>query len=176
MAVVGSQFSSGDQSSSVREFFWASYFRKCPNQCGDDGGKDSTIQSEDHIAGCRMNGDGYGTTVFKCTKCGWNTSFQYDEASEPYYYETRFWTRPKPGEPLPPPHPWAGVSLRSWLSSHPKIDKGIFDKCVSSGLLSHAPTFADMTFRHFKALGFTKEEAQLLAKVIEEKNQELEAL
>ena len=43
-----------------------------------------------------MNGDGYGTEVFTCSspeKCGWSTSFQYDDASDTYYYETRGWSR-----------------------------------------------------------------------------------
>jgi hypothetical protein len=40
-----------------------------------------------------MNGDGYGTTEFRCRKCGWLTSFQYDDAAETYYYETSGWKR-----------------------------------------------------------------------------------
>mmetsp|Transcript_7648 Transcript_7648/g.18415 ORF Transcript_7648/g.18415 Transcript_7648/m.18415 type:complete len:185 (+) Transcript_7648:72-626(+) len=182
MAVVGSQFSTGDQSQSVRETFWASGFRKCPNNCSamnDDGSTkpggrtNSTIVSEDHVAGCRFNGDAYGTTVFRCSSCKWQTSFQYDEASDTYYYETRFWTRPDPNAPPKPRHPWSGVSLRSWLLSHPKLDKAIVDKCLTCGLLLDGPTFGDMTFRHFKALSFTKQEARLLVQVVEEKNKEL---
>jgi hypothetical protein len=38
-----------------------------------------------------MNGDAYGTTVFRCSACQWTTSFQYDDASDVYYYETRGW-------------------------------------------------------------------------------------
>ncbi|CAJ1965705.1 unnamed protein product [Cylindrotheca closterium] len=182
MAVVGSQFSTGDQSPSARETFWASGFRKCPNQCSNnsDGRSskpgeraNSTIASEDHVAGCRLNGDAYGTTVFRCSSCNWQTSFQYDEASETYYYETKFWRRPDSNAPPKPQHPWSGVSIKSWLSSHPSLDKTIVDKCSSFGLLSDGPRFSDLTFRHFKALSFTKKEAELLVQVIEEKNKEL---
>jgi hypothetical protein len=50
-------------------------------------------------AGCRSNGDGYGTDVFTCVTCQWSTSFQYDEASDTYYYETRFWKREETAPP-----------------------------------------------------------------------------
>lgn len=41
-----------------------------------------------------MSGDGYGTEIFSCGECNWNTFFQYDEASEDcYFYETRGWSR-----------------------------------------------------------------------------------
>lgn len=42
-----------------------------------------------HSAGCRHNGDGYGTEVYRCKQCEWTTSFQYDDASDCYYYEMR---------------------------------------------------------------------------------------
>ncbi|KAL3939220.1 MAG: hypothetical protein SGBAC_006009 [Bacillariaceae sp.] len=181
MAVVGSQFSTGDQSQSVREAFWASGYQQCPKCPLKDSGSSkpggstsSTIKSEDHVAGCRFNGDAYGTTVFTCSSCLWQTSFQYDEASETYYYETRYWMRPDPNAPSKPQHPWSGFSLSEWLISHPSLDKDIVDKCLSSGLLSDGPTLSELTFRHFKALSFTKQESQLLVQVIGEKNRELE--
>jgi len=51
-------------------------YSACP-QC-----KSSNIRSETHCAGVRHNGDGYGTEVFKCEDCSWETSYQYDEAGE----------------------------------------------------------------------------------------------
>jgi hypothetical protein len=88
MASWGSQFSSGDQGNN-KEIFWRNGFRKCP-ACGVEG----NIKKCNHVAGCRHNGDGYGTETFTCQDCQWNTSFQYDDASEDcYYYETRFWSR-----------------------------------------------------------------------------------
>ena len=90
MAWIGNQFSSGDQGLS-REDFWRSGFKVCQS-CGK-----RDIKCETHPAGCRMNGDAYGTEVFTCRECGWNTSFQYDDASDDcYYYETRYWTRDPP--------------------------------------------------------------------------------
>ena len=103
MVSIGSQFSVGEQSRSIREAFWRSGFSKCQNMsCSSTENGEKTIQSEDHVAGCRMNGDGYGTTVFTCRVCGWQTSFQYDEASEIYYYETEGYKR-NPPEPKAPP-------------------------------------------------------------------------
>ena len=93
MAVCGYQFSSGDQGNK-RETFWRNGFSSCPS-CGQ---KD--ISKETCCAGCRMNGDGYGTEVFTCNNCKWTTSFQYDDASDFYYYETRFWNRDPP-KPIP---------------------------------------------------------------------------
>ena len=86
MVSVGVQYSTGDQGDS-RKAFWESGYRKCP-QCDK-----SEIQSTKDCAGVRMNGDDYGTEVFKCKACGWGTSFQYDEAAEVYYYETSGWKR-----------------------------------------------------------------------------------
>ena len=51
-------------------------YSACP-QC-----KSSNVKSETHCAGVRHNGDGYGTEVFKCEECSWETSYQYDEAGE----------------------------------------------------------------------------------------------
>ncbi len=87
MASWGEQFSSGDQSYQSRHTFWLNGFRSCPKCQSVD------IATSTEVAGCRRNGDGYGTEVFTCNKCKWNTSFQYDEASDTYYYETRFWDR-----------------------------------------------------------------------------------
>lgn len=69
---VGCQFSSGDQGPN-RMTFAASSYRVCP-QCK---GKD--IKNDKHCAGGRRNGDAYGTEVFTCQTCQWETSFMYDE-------------------------------------------------------------------------------------------------
>jgi hypothetical protein len=84
MASWGEQFKSGDQGN-LKKQFWRKNNRECPLCQGTD------IKSETQVAGCRHNGDGYGTEVFLCMKCNWTTSFQYDEADGPYYYETRDW-------------------------------------------------------------------------------------
>ena len=92
MASWGSQFSTGDQCKDVREDFWKCGFKVCQS-CGKN-----KITSRTEVAGCRHNGDGYGTEVFTCGECGWETSFQYDESGDIYYYETRYW-----GGRAPPP-------------------------------------------------------------------------
>lgn len=56
---------------------------------------------ECHVAGCRHNGDGYGTEVFTCQTCQWCTSFQYDEQGDSYYYEMDYLYR-KPAPPRDP--------------------------------------------------------------------------
>lgn len=101
MAVWGKQFSSGDQTLVSRQAFWRSGFRTCQS-C-----RIGPIQEAQEGAGCRMNGDGYGTTVFTCLNCNWNTSFQYDDASEDcYYYEARNWSRrPEPAAVVKPEPP-----------------------------------------------------------------------
>lgn len=98
MASWGTQFSTGDQSKDSREPFWASGFKVCQSCSGKN------ITSKTEVAGCRHNGDGYGTEVFTCKDCGWETSFQYDEAGDSYYYETRYWggRAPPPAPPKPP--------------------------------------------------------------------------
>ena len=93
MTSWASQFSSGDQGN-YKEDFWRNGFKTCP-KCAV-----SKITKDSHGAGCRHNGDGYGTDVFTCQKCGWSTSFQYDDAAEYYYYETRLWDR-EPPPPIP---------------------------------------------------------------------------
>lgn len=82
MSSWGSQFSEGDHGWN-RTLFWDSSYSVCPACKGTD------LSHVDYTAGCRHNGDGYGTTVYTCKGCGWVTSFHYDESSSPYYYETR---------------------------------------------------------------------------------------
>lgn len=86
MAVCGSQFKTGDQGNN-QYIFWKNKYRTCP-VC-----EKQNMKSEDHVAGCRMNGDAYGTTVYTCKDCGWNTSFEYDDAAELYYYGTAFFVK-----------------------------------------------------------------------------------
>jgi len=84
MSVIGpAQFASGDQTNESRKAFIEADFRQCI-KC-----KQTSISAEKHVDSCRMNGDAYGTTTFTCVKCGWNTSFQWDEASDDYYYEIK---------------------------------------------------------------------------------------
>lgn len=189
MVSVGAQFSTGDQSGNAREIFWISGFRNCQNSAcpslmmiANEQKKDpdhrpswskrkksSTIIEVDHVAGCRMNGDGYGTTVFTCSACGWSTSFQYDEAAEPYYYETRSWDRtPKPKLPR---HPWATVRVEEWMRSM-NMDPIMIQKCKPFGLL-HGPTLCDMTKKQLCALSFTKAEASVLVQAIAMKNESM---
>ena len=82
MASIGEQFSCGDQSKDSRYRFWNEGFQICP-VC-----KSKNIRKTSEVAGVRHNGDAYGTDVFVCSDCKWMTSFQYDDASETYYYET----------------------------------------------------------------------------------------
>mmetsp|Transcript_84906 Transcript_84906/g.245313 ORF Transcript_84906/g.245313 Transcript_84906/m.245313 type:complete len:154 (-) Transcript_84906:308-769(-) len=112
MVSLGSQFSAGDQGGG-KEAFWRSGFKDCQGaSCrGRDRGA-STVASESHTAGCRMNGDAYGTTVYTCTACGWSTSFQWDDASDTHFYETEGWSREKPKAE---PHPWCGVNVWTCL-------------------------------------------------------------
>jgi hypothetical protein len=84
MGSWGEQYSTGDQSMCSRELFWGNNYGICPI-C-----EKSNIIEEKDCAGCRHNGDGYGTCVFKCKDCNWTTSFQYDESDTPYFYETRY--------------------------------------------------------------------------------------
>ena len=93
------QFSAGDQTLESRHFFWKNDFKKCP-KCFN-----TNIVEVKHTEGCRMNGDAYGTDTFECKDCKWLTSFQWDDDSEPYYYETRGWKDLHPAEPAPPSPP-----------------------------------------------------------------------
>lgn len=202
MVSIGGQFSTGDQNQATRERFWSSGFSTCQNpNCPsliadaeeeeEEKNKNkeenlpswavkkqkSSIQSVDHVAGCRMNGDAYGTTVFTCTECNWKTSFQYDEASDDsYYYETRFWDRnlksaQQQPPPPPPPHPWAKVNVYLWLRSL-NIDQGIISKCRTFGLLD-GPTISGFGRQQFLALSFTKEETNTLLAEIAKKDEEV---
>ena len=76
MASWGEQYSTGDQGN-FKRLFWESSYSVCPLCDGKE------IKNTKVCAGCRYNGDGYGTEEFECTKCQWKTSFQYDEAGEP---------------------------------------------------------------------------------------------
>lgn len=81
MSIFGpAQFSSGDQGENKWKFR-ASHMKVCPSCASKD------IKDERFPEGCRMNGDAYGTTVFTCGGCKWATSFQWDEASDEWYYE-----------------------------------------------------------------------------------------
>lgn len=100
MAAFGAQERHGDQSESVKQALWRSGFKTCP-KCSAQ-----KISSEDIVAGCRMNGDGYGSTVFRCKACSFVTSFYYDEAAETYYYETARWSRTPKQEPR---HDYSGL-------------------------------------------------------------------
>lgn len=92
MSAWGEQFSSGDQTVENRKIFYNSHFKKCPNCLKKNPDLDkSNIEAKKHTAGCRMNGDAYGTTVFVCLDCKWETSFQWDDSSDDYYYEPKYW-------------------------------------------------------------------------------------
>lgn len=73
MSSWGEQFSTGNQGAGKREF-WSSGYTTCPS-C-----KGNKFTHTTHCAGCRYNGDGYGTEVYKCEDCAWETSYQYDDA------------------------------------------------------------------------------------------------
>jgi hypothetical protein len=82
------QFSQGDQRDEARYLFVKNRYKKCV-LCESD-----EIEETNHVAGGRWSGGCYGTDVFTCKKCGWTTSFQYDEDSEPpCYYETHRWLK-----------------------------------------------------------------------------------
>jgi predicted RNA-binding Zn-ribbon protein involved in translation (DUF1610 family) len=68
--------------------FFNSEFSKC-SKCGEEA-KDM-IQETRNVEACRMNGDAYGVVEFSCQKCGWKTSFKFDEAADVYYFETSSW-------------------------------------------------------------------------------------
>lgn len=82
MSSWGEQYSAGDQSISSRSEFRSSSYAKCPS-CGS-----CEIGMTHDVAGCRHNGDGYGTDEYWCKQCSWRTSFQWDEAGDSYYYES----------------------------------------------------------------------------------------
>eukprot|EP00521_Asterionellopsis_glacialis_P005934 CAMPEP_0195267854 /NCGR_PEP_ID=MMETSP0706-20130129/12827_1 /TAXON_ID=33640 /ORGANISM="Asterionellopsis glacialis, Strain CCMP134" /LENGTH=168 /DNA_ID=CAMNT_0040322663 /DNA_START=113 /DNA_END=619 /DNA_ORIENTATION=- len=127
-----------------------------------------TIESKDFPAGCRMNGDGYGTTVFTCTKCNWQTSFQYDDAAEVYYYETQHYK----DVPDPPtvPHLWSGVNLKDWYNQY-HIPQEVQSKLQTYALGKEE--LSDMSLKHFMALGLKAEQARILATAVDKTNNEL---
>ena len=84
MFINEEQFEPGDQGP-LKKVFFKSSFQACP-QC-----LEKQIEKKNHTQGCRMNGDGYGSTLFICVSCQWRTSFLYDDASDVYYYETQYW-------------------------------------------------------------------------------------
>lgn len=94
MTSWGTQFSTGDQGS--KEEFYITGMCICQRCMKKD------IKKDVQPAGCRMNGDAYGTEVFTCNSCGWTTSFQYDDASNPYYYEAKFYEVHNPKPVIPP--------------------------------------------------------------------------
>ena len=55
---------------------WKSKFKVCP-AC-----QQRAIESEYITFGGRMNGDGYGTTLYTCKKCDWSTDFPWDEGGD----------------------------------------------------------------------------------------------
>ncbi len=82
MGSWGEQFSTGSQDK-TKIAFWRNDYRKCPI-CSNGNFNHKMIS-----AGCRHNGDGYGTATYSCKDCSWSTSYEYDESDVPYYYETR---------------------------------------------------------------------------------------
>lgn len=153
MVSIGSQFSTGDQGSNKLSF-WSSGYKTCQGCSAKD-----TIKGEDHVAGCRYNGDAYGTTVFKCQDCGWKTSFQYDEASDVYYYETRDY-KERLAKAKEPPHPWAGVHM-STIGLGPTIISKLGQYQIQG------PDLYDMNERKLKALGLTRNESGKVMAAIE---------
>eukprot|EP01136_Pigoraptor_vietnamica_P045007 Opistho-1_new@22454 len=146
MGSWGQQYSCGDQSEGGRRRFWESGYRTCSG-CGVAG----NIEEHEDRAGCRMNGDGYGTAVFTCRSCGWKTSFQFDEAADTYYYETRSWSRGIKG--------MAVTQLMSWLRTNGYSDKLV--RSIERDAID-GKTFAGLTVAQMTNLGATAEEAKVL--------------
>ena len=82
MSSWGTQISVGDQSRRSKMSFANDRYAHCC-QCQSD-----QITKHTDVAGVRHNGDAYGTDIYRCEVCGWSTSYQWDDASEVYYYET----------------------------------------------------------------------------------------
>lgn len=76
MSVWSEQFALGDQSEESRIAFWNSGFVACI-RCGKRG-----LEIQEERSGVRTNGEAYGTEMFLCPnkECGWETSFQFDDA------------------------------------------------------------------------------------------------
>ena len=96
MGSWGEQFSTGDQGDER-----VTFFKNNRSTCPVCQGKD--IKLDSHVAGCRHNGDGYGTEVFTCQSCQWTTSFQYDEQGDSYYYEMDYLYRKEAPKREPSP-------------------------------------------------------------------------
>lgn len=67
------QLSQGDQSYESRVAFWNGGMSMCI-KCGG-----RAIERMEEQSGVRTNGDAYGVVVFNCKRCGWNTSFDFDD-------------------------------------------------------------------------------------------------
>lgn len=86
MSIIGpAQFKSGDQTFESRFAFYNLHFKQCV-KCSS-----AQIVEDRIVDGVRMNGDACGTTTFTCVACKWNTSFQWDDSSDCYFYETQGW-------------------------------------------------------------------------------------
>ena len=155
MVSTASQYSTGEQCTSIKERFWNSGFSRCPNVSCITDKNEKTIQSVSHPVGCRFNGDGYGTDVFTCSACGWSTSFDYDEASEPYYYETMLFKRGTSSPP--PPHPWASIEVEKWMHEK-RIDPRVQSKL--RGFAFNGATLSGVSHQQLMALGLKEDEAK----------------
>jgi len=70
-----------------RRAFFATKFTICPF-CKSD-----KIHQRNAIENCRPNGDVYGHTIFRCLDCDLKMRFLFDDAADPYYYETKDWIK-----------------------------------------------------------------------------------
>eukprot|EP01031_Cornospumella_fuschlensis_P011428 gene11428-13957_t len=82
MSSWGEQKVVGDQGVNKKTFHNSSY-SQCPT-CSS-----VNIQQMHDVVGCRYDGDAYGTDIYTCKDCGWETSYQFDDAASNYYYEMR---------------------------------------------------------------------------------------
>jgi len=73
-----------------RKAFFATKFTICPF-C-----KSPKINQRNNLGGCRPNGDVHGFTKFRCLDCSWTARFQFDDAADVYYYETKDWAPKTP--------------------------------------------------------------------------------
>lgn len=132
MVSLGEQFSVGDQTKESRYTFWKNAYQTCPVCNG------KKINKTSHSAGCRHNGDGYGTDVFECSDCTWCTSFQYDDAAEVYYYETTEFR--KRWEDERTPKIYRDITAADKLKYHKlfqqkRITKDMIASCLSEELI-----------------------------------------
>lgn len=87
--------------------FWKDSYSICPS-C-----QKTNIKEDKQCQDCRHNGDAYGTTYFTCVDCGWSTSFLYDEADTPYFYETRNYGKIDETPYVPTPDKQIGAYIKS---------------------------------------------------------------